>query len=72
MLEKVERGDTVKITMDGIAYDYTISDITIYENTDDLRLPTVDGKTLVLVTCYPFRYSGHAPGKCVVMAQLPG
>ena len=72
MLEKVERGDTVKITMDGIAYDYTISDITIYESTDDLRLPTVDGKTLVLVTCYPFRYSGHAPGKCVVTAQLPG
>ena len=72
MLEKVERGDTVKITMDGIAYDYTISDITIYENTDDLRVPTVDGKTLALVTCYPFRYSGHAPGKCVVTAQLPG
>lgn len=60
VLEKVERGDTVKITMNGIAYDYTISDITIYENTDDLRLPAVDGKTLVLVTCYPFRYSGCA------------
>ena len=60
VLEKVERGDTITVT------------ITIYESTDDLRLPTVDGKTLVLVTCYPFRYSGHAPGKCVVTAQLPG
>ena len=72
VLEKVERGDTITVTMDGIAYAYTVSDITIYESTDDLRLPTVDGKTLVLVTCYPFRYSGHAPGKCVVTAQLPG
>ena len=72
VLEKVERGDTIMVTMDGIAYAYTVSDITIYESTDDLRLPTVDGKTLVLVTCYPFRYSGHAPGKCVVTAQLPG
>lgn len=72
VLEKVERGDTITVTMDGIAYAYTVSDITIYESTDDLRLPTVDGKTLVLVTCYPFRYSGHAPGKYMVTAQLIG
>ena len=71
VLEKVERGDAITVTMDeGTVYTYTISDITIYESTDDLRLPTVDGKTLVLVTCYPFRYSGNAPGKCVVTAQL--
>lgn len=73
VLEKVERGDAITVTMDeGTVYTYTVSDITIYESTDDLRLPTVDGKMLVLVTCYPFRYSGHAPGKCVVTAQLPG
>ena len=72
VLEKVERGDTITVTMDGIAYAYTVSDITIYESTDDLRLPTVDGKTLVLVTCYPFRYSGHAPGKCIVSVQIFG
>ena len=71
-LEKVEYGDTITVSMDGTAYAYTVSDITIYESTDDLRLPTVDGKTLVLVTCYPFRYSGNAPGKCVVTAQLIG
>lgn len=73
VLEKVERGDAITVTMDeGTVYTYTVSDITIYESTDDLRLPTVDGKTLVLVTCYPFRYSGHAPGKYVVTAQLIG
>lgn len=70
VLEKIERGDTITVTMDGAAYTYTVSDITIYESTDDLRLPLVDGKTLVLVTCYPFRYSGHAPGKCVVTAEM--
>ena len=70
VLEKVEHGDMITVTMDGIVYTHTVSDITIYESTDDLRLPTVDGKALVLVTCYPFRYSGHAPGKCVVTAQL--
>ena len=23
----------------------------------------------VLATCYPFRYSGHAPGKIVLIAE---
>lgn len=68
VLEKVERGDAITVTMDGAGYTYTVSDITIYESTDDLRLPLIDGRTLVLVTCYPFRYSGHAPGKCLVTA----
>ena len=68
VLEKVERGDAITVTMDGAGYTYAVSDITIYESTDDLRLPLVDGRTLVLVTCYPFRYSGHAPGKCLVTA----
>ncbi len=70
MLENVKCGDTITITMDGADYTYTVSDVMIYESTADLRLPTVDGKTLVLVTCYPFRYSGHAPDKCVVTATL--
>jgi sortase A len=69
VLEKVERGDTITVTMiDGAVYVYTITDTKIYESTDELRLPTSDGKSLVLVTCYPFRYSGHAPGKCMVTA----
>ena len=72
VLEKVTVGDTITATKDGIAYTYTVSDIVIYENTSDWRLPTLDGRTLVLVTCYPFRYSGHAPGKYMVTAQLVG
>lgn len=70
ILEKVTVGDTITATKDGIAYTYTVSDIVIYENTSDWRLPTLDGSTLVLVTWYPFRYSGHAPGKYMVIARL--
>jgi len=70
VLEKIECGDSITVTMDdSTVYTYTVSDITIYENTADLSLPVMDGKTLVLVTCYPFRYSGHAPGKYVVTAH---
>ena len=72
VLEKVTVGDTITATKDGIAYTYAVSDVAIYESTSDWRLPTLDGSTLVLVTCYPFRYSGHAPGKCAVTARLIG
>lgn len=70
ILEKVTVGDTITATKDGIAYTYAVSDVAIYESTSDWRLPTLDGSTLVLVTCYPFRYSGHAPGKYMVTARL--
>ena len=70
VLEKVTVGDIITATKDGIAYTYAVSDVAIYESTSDWRLPTLDGSTLVLVTCYPFRYSGHAPGKYMVAARL--
>lgn len=72
ILEKVTVGDTITATKDGIAYTYAVSDVAIYESTSDWRLPTLDGSTLVLVTCHPFRYSGHAPGKYMVTARLVG
>ena len=72
ILEKVTIGDTITATKGGIAYTYAVSDIAIYESTSDWRLPTLDGSTLVLVTCYPFRYSGHAPGKYMVITRLVG
>ena len=72
ILEKVTVGDTITATKDSIVYTYAVSDVAIYESTSDWRLPTLDGSTLVLVTCYPFRYSGHAPGKYMVTAQLVG
>lgn len=72
VLEKVTVGDIITATKDGIAYTYAVSDVAIYESTSDWRLPTLDGSTLVLVTCHPFRYSGHAPGKYMVIARLVG
>ena len=69
ILEKVVIGDTITIIKDGTSYTYTVSDIAVYKGTSDWCLPTLDGSTLVLVTCYPFRYSGHAPGKCIVVAR---
>lgn len=71
VLEKIELGDEITVTMaDGETFAYTVTDTIIYESTDELRLPTMDGASLVLVTCYPFHYTGHAPGKFVCVGKI--
>lgn len=73
VLEGVKNGDAITVTMvDGASYKYTITDITVFDSAAEFRLPAVEGSTLVLVTCYPFRYSGNAPGKYMVTAVLGG
>ena len=70
-LQDVEIGDSLCFRYpDGREYTYTVSEIVKYEDTADWRLPALGGNTLVLVTCYPFRYSGNAPGKYVVTAII--
>jgi len=70
VLENISIGDEIMLTMtDGTIYTYTVKDTTIYESTDELRLPALDGTSLVLVTCYPFHYSGNAPGKFVCLGS---
>ena len=69
-LQDVEIGDSLCFRYpDGREYTYTVSEIVKYEDTADWRLPALGGNTLVLVTCYPFHYSGNAPGKYVVVAD---
>ena len=55
---------------DGKTYTYIIESTEILETDEDLRIPTIEGKHLMLTTCYPFYYSGHAPKKYVVLATL--
>ena len=68
--EKVEVGNEAVFTYPaGRKVSYTVVEITVYENTADWRLPSMEGNSLVLVTCYPFHYSGHAPGKYQVILR---
>lgn len=70
-LEKAVYGDTITVTMpSGTQFDYRIESIEIVSSDTELRIPTLDGKHLMLVTCYPFYYTGHAPQKLVIMATL--
>lgn len=70
VLEKVEVGNEAVFTYPGgTKASYIVAEITVYENTADWRLPSMEGNSLVLVMCYPFHYSGHAPGKYLVILR---
>lgn len=70
VLEKVELGDEITVTAeDGSVHRYVVTQIDVADDLSEIAIPTVAEPALMLVTCYPFRYSGSAPQKFVVMAQ---
>ena len=72
-LEKAELSDEITIsTAEGRSYTYTIVDAYVLDDLSELAISSTEQAALVLVTCYPFRYSGSAPQKYVVTAVLKG
>lgn len=71
-LKDVDYGDVITVkTKDGKKVAYTVESIEILESETELRIPLISGKHLMLTTCYPFYYTGHAPKKYVVIAIMP-
>lgn len=69
ILQYVEVGDTLIVETNGIFYKYTVTYIHIVNSDSELRFGVVSEATLVLVTCYPFSYTGHAPKKYIITAK---
>lgn len=70
IIENVQVGDGISFCyLDGRTVSYSVTDVQIFENSADWVLPQPDGNMLVIVTCYPFRYSGSAPGKFQVVCE---
>ena len=73
VLKDIDYGDTILMTMpNGKNYTYIVEQTEILDSDDELRIPIIEGKHLILVTCYPFYYSGHAPKQFVVLCSLAG
>ena len=71
IIEGVQVGDEISFCyFEGRPVSYNVTDVQIFENSADWVLPQPDGNMLVIVTCYPFRYSGSAPGKFQVVCRL--
>lgn len=69
VLKGVELGDSISIeTVDG-SYTYVVNTIRIMDADEEFTIPTMEGKHLMMSTCYPFHYSGRAPQKYVVIAS---
>lgn len=72
LIEPIEVGDTIsfRFVSDNRLVSYEVTDVQIFERTSDWTLPVTDEDVLVLVTCYPFEYTGNAPGKFQMIAKL--
>lgn len=63
ILQYVKNGDIITVKSGDKEYEYMV-------NSDaELRFYTDIECNLVLVTCYPFRYSGYAPKKYVIFTN---
>lgn len=70
IIEDVQVGYEISFCyLDGRTVLYSVTDVQIFENSADWVLPQPDGNMLLIVTCYPFRYSGSAPGKFQVVCR---
>ena len=71
ILKEIEVGDEIYIVLpDGRVYTYIVDKTEIISTEEAIRIPTIEGTHLILMTCYPFYYSGHAPQKFVVTCFL--
>ena len=71
IIEDTQAGDEISFCyLDGRTVSHRVTDVQIFENSADWVLPQPDGNMLVIVTCYPFRYNGSAPGKFQVVCRL--
>ena len=68
-LKGIRRGDAILFETVRGTYQYRVTDMKVVEPTDiDVLEPTTH-PILVLVTCYPFGFLGHAPERFVVTAR---
>lgn len=70
VLQDIQVGDEITVKTEKGSFIYTVQSIDILDSEADIRIPATNEKQLLLATCYPFRYTGHAPKKVVVYAQI--
>jgi sortase A len=69
-LRNARAGDRITITTPDAVLRYVIRNTRVVEPDDVSVLKPTPGRTLTLVTCYPFSYIGAAPRRFIVQAEL--
>ncbi len=71
VLKDIEIGDEIDVILpDGKVYTYVVDKTEILETNEAMRIPTTEDNHLILMTCYPFYYTGHAPRKFITTCTL--
>jgi sortase A len=68
-LKDVRTGDEVIVTTKDGIYRYMVTGTRVVDPSDVSVLRPTGGRTLTLVTCYPFDYIGTAPRRFIVHAR---
>ena len=71
-LKQVRVGDTITVKTRRGDFDYLVESTLVVSPDDVEVLEPVGGRTLTLVTCYPFFYVGSAPNRFIVRAREAG
>lgn len=67
-LRNIEKDDTIDFETEAGTYRYAVQSTRIVSPRDVSVLTAAGGRTLTLVTCYPFYYVGSAPKRFIVRA----
>ena len=68
-LKGVRKGDEVIVTTRDGVHRYTVTSTRVVDPSDVSVLRPTGGRTLTLVTCYPFDFVGSAPSRFIVHAR---
>ena len=71
-LRDIRCQDTIRIVTPERSYEYAVDSTEVVGPEDTRVLDPTSDTVLTLVTCYPFKYVGHAPNRFIVRASLVG
>ncbi|MHB0969972.1 MAG: class D sortase [Thermoanaerobaculia bacterium] len=68
-LRRIKMNDRIRVIVPPNTYEYEVTSLDIVEPDEVSVLESSGIEELTLVTCYPFRFIGHAPKRFIVKAE---
>ncbi len=69
LLKGIKEGEMIKISFEGKESVYTVIDTDVVSGDKTTDIPFLEGRYILISTCYPFRYTGHAPKKLIIIGK---
>ena len=68
-LKDIRGGDRITVATSRRDFEYVVESTSVVEPTDVAVIRPTGGRTLTLITCFPFYYVGPAPHRFIVFAR---